>query len=121
MAKKKRAWDNSNALYRYLHGRKSTKKARGASMARRTRHSRSRSGFGGGKLMNGLWRPQGMLGQAISGLGAGYASTLIPVEIPYKTTIAAFLVGGIPGAAANLLVGNMSGGVSVGSTGIKMW
>ena len=117
-----RKYGISKKAWSVFRGEKRTTSRRVSGMARRARHSRSRGrgGFGGGKLMNGLIKPSGMLGQAVSGLGAAYVSNLIPVNIPYKPTIAAFLVGGIPGAVATVLVGNMSGSAS-NQSGIKLW
>ena len=48
MARKKRAWNMSNPLYRYLHGKKRSraKRSRGVSMARKKRYGRSRGGLG---------------------------------------------------------------------------
>lgn len=116
-----RKYGISKKAWSIFRGEKRTTTRRVSGMARR-RHSRSRGGGGpgGGKLMNGLIKPSGMLGQAVSGLGAAYVSNLIPVNIPYKPTIAAFLVGGIPGAVATVLVGNMSGAAS-NQSGIKLW
>ena len=95
----KKAW----AVFR---GQKRTTN-RGVSVARRirTRHTRSRKGFGGGSMMNGMFKPSGILGAAVLGVGAALLSGYIPVNIPYKPTIAGFLVGGIPGAAAAYLIG----------------
>jgi uncharacterized membrane protein YeaQ/YmgE (transglycosylase-associated protein family) len=99
----KKAWS-------VFRGERRTKKVRGVSMARRTRshRSRSRGGFGGGKLMNGLYKPQGIIGQAILGIGGAQVAALIPVSIPYKELIGAYVVGGLPGAATVYLMGNMS-------------
>ena len=119
-----RKYGISKKAWSVFRGEKKTTNRRVSSMARRGfRRSRSRGsgGLGGGKLMNGLYRPQGIIGQALTGVGAGYASNLIPVNIPYKSTIAAFVVGGVPGAVANMLVGNMMGGASVSGSGIKLW
>ena len=90
-------------------------------MARRYRAHRSRrsSGLGGGSLMNGLLRPKGIIAAAIIGLGASALASYIPVNIPYKNTIAAFALGGVPGAVSAVLVGNMGAGAS--GTGIKLY
>lgn len=68
-----------------------------------------------GKVMNGFAPKNGIIGAALSGLGAAYLSKAIPVNIPYKEPIAGFLAGGLPGAAAALLlpsVANMAAGVT---------
>lgn len=53
--------------------------------------------------MNGLYRPTGMVGSVVLGLGAAYLADYVPVNIPYKNEIAAFVAGGVPGAAAALV------------------
>lgn len=85
-------------------------------MAKRRRSSRRSGGFGGGnKLMNGLWKPQGMIGNALMGIGAATVASKIPVNIPYKEVIAAGVVGGLPGAGATFLLQQMGNAQIVGA------
>jgi len=93
---------------------------RGESVARRSRvrHSRSRKSFGGGSMMSGMFKPSGILGAAVLGVGAALLSGYIPVNIPYKATIAGFLVGGVPGAAAAYLIGGQAS--NSGGSGITL-
>lgn len=114
--RKKRAWNNTNPLYRYLHSKKKTvskrakvkRKFTGASsMARKKRYSRraSRGGFAVGKR---LFPVGGALGLALMGAGiATVQEKFLPQVIPYQSEVAGYAVGGIPGAigsfARNLL------------------
>jgi uncharacterized membrane protein YeaQ/YmgE (transglycosylase-associated protein family) len=118
MAKrKKKAWNNTNPLYRYLHGNQSKKakkvrKSRGINMAKK-RYSRKRSagvaGFGGNKLMNGIYKPTGMIQQVFNGIAAAHIAGYIPVanDFKYKEEVAGFVAGGIVGGAAVFAVKNL--------------
>jgi len=119
--KKKRAWDNSNPLYRYLHGgkkkKKQKKKRRVRSMARK-RTSRKSGGFGGNKLMNGIIKPSGIIGQMIMGAGAATLVENVGITpLGANTGIAAgFLVGGIGGAAGAFARNAIKGRISLGNS-----
>jgi hypothetical protein len=122
MARKKRAWNSSNPLYRWQHrhsGKSARKTKRGGFMARR-RGKRSSGGFGGGKK---LLPVGGMLGAALLGLGAAaVAKRFLGAPLGQFTGAAAgFLVGGLGGAAGGYVhdnIGNVGGasGTSSGQT-----
>jgi hypothetical protein len=129
MAKrKKKAWNNTNPLYRYLHSRKSKsprKKAKRVSgvkhMARR-KHAKKTHSFGGGKaknmIMHGLYQPKGIVGGVLLGLGAASLSRKLPQVLPMQDLIAAAVVGGIPAVAAVWGVNTLLGaGIPAGATG----
>lgn len=105
MAKrKKKAWNMSNPLYRYLHGKKKvrtkakTRHLRGVSMARRRSH-RSVSGSSRSFMNKGLYSPKGILASALVGAGAAtLAEKVLPQVIPYQGAVIGFSVGGIGGA-----------------------
>lgn len=59
--------------------------------------------------MNGLFKPTGIIAAALIGFGAASASSMIPINVPYKEEIAAFVVGGVPAAGAVLLLKGVSG------------
>ena len=83
-------------------------------MAKR-RWTRSRRSFGGGMkngLMSGFWKPQGMIGNALMGIGASKVVEQFNVPIPYAREIAGGIVGGLPGAGAVYLLNHFSGNVS---------
>jgi len=104
MARKKRAWNMTNPLYRYLHGRKTTKTARrrraGGIMARRKGYRRGR----GGGLM-------GMLKPFIAGGIVSWFAPSIPVVngLPYRSQIS--------GAAGGLIVKRSAIGALAGVAG----
>lgn len=100
MAKrKKRVWNMSNPLYRYLHKKKTKTvrtrtvkrkvKRRAVRMARRHRKS-GRKSFNGG--MGGLAK------SALIGIGSAHLAAFVPVNVPYKEeaagAIGAYLIGG---------------------------
>jgi hypothetical protein len=96
---KKRAWNMTNPLYRYLHGGKSRKakhKKRGGTMARHRKGS-SHRGFGGGMMTRGLIPVGGLIGAALLGAGAATLSDRAPQMIPYQKYAAGFAVGGLGG------------------------
>ena len=116
MAHKKRAWNMSNPLYRYLHrSKKHTKKSRGGKMVR---HRRGKSS-GGGMLSRGIMPVGGLLGAAILGVGAAaLAKRFIGAPLGGFTGAAlGFTVGGVGGAAGGWLhdnIGNLGGGATGG-------
>lgn len=97
--RKKKAWNNTNPLYRYLHGGKKAKpkkplrvkrkRAKGALSMVRHRKSHKRS-FGGGS--------GSLIKTALIGIGTAEFANFIPVNIPFKEEAAgaagAYLVGG---------------------------
>jgi hypothetical protein len=127
MGRKKRAWNMSNPLYRYLHGGKkasvSRKSRRSGTMARRKHFGRKSSGggFGGRSLVNGIFVGMGAAAMAkrfvgaplgaFTGAGAGAASAFLLKEN---------LIGSIAGGALHDFVGNVggqtgtSGGINLG-------
>jgi hypothetical protein len=128
--RKKKAWNMSNPLYRYLHGKKAktkTKKRtrkRGISMARRKKHSRK--SFGGGSLMNGIIRPKGLIASALIGAGAatmvenmGFTplGNLSGVGAGFATAG----VGGAVGAFARDALKGKLGGLISGSTSSEVY
>ncbi len=77
---------------------KSHKRSAGVKTHMAKRRSRSRAGSSsGGKLMNGLYTPTGMVQKALLGVGAAAAvDKLAPnLNIPYKHELAAYTVGGV--------------------------
>lgn len=102
MARKKRAWNMSNPLYRYLHKGKSAKTRkvkRGVGMARRGRRGGSRGGFGGGNFVTDLLAGMGaaaatkrFVGQPLgsfTGLAAGAGTAMV-----FKKNMVAYAAGG---------------------------
>jgi hypothetical protein len=83
-------------------------KSRGASMKRKS-GKRSSSGFGGGKLMTGFYKPSGMIQSALIGIGTAAVANKLPINVPYKAVIAAGVTGGLPGAAAVYFMQTMGG------------
>jgi len=81
-------------------------KRRRYQMAKRRSFRRS---SGGKNYMNGLFKPTGIIAAALIGFGAASASSMIPINVPYKEEIAAFVVGGVPAAGAVLLLKGVSG------------
>lgn len=111
--RKKRAWNMSNPLYRYLHGgAKKTRrsKSRGGNMARRKKAGVSRSGFG----LSGF--KSGMVGMALLGLGVAAANKrFAPQVIPFQAPVLGFLIGGpVAAITAYLHDGTSSGGATSG-------
>jgi hypothetical protein len=118
MAKrKKKAWNMTNPLYRYLHGGKKKSKVkirktkrRRVSMARKRKSSSSGSSFGGGKLSRGLFPVKGIIASMLVGAGiATLQEKLLPQVVPYQSEIAGFAVGGIGGAAGSFARGMIKG------------
>ena len=124
MAKrKKKAWNNTNPLYRYLHRTKTTRRRAktkvkrrrtgGLKMARRKKVSHRKSGLGGSSSL---------IRSALVGIGAAHLSGYVPVTVPYKEEIAgaagAYMLGGksmksaAVGAAAVFLTKMASGQVT---------
>lgn len=113
MARKKRAWNMSNPLYRYLHKSNAgtQKKKRGVKMAKRGRKS-SRGGFG-----KAMFPVGGFIGAALLGLGvAAVAKRFVGTPLGSFTGAAAgFAVGGLPGAVGGYVhdnIGNVGGASS---------
>lgn len=69
--------------------------------------------------MNGLL-PNGLVKNLLAGLGAAMlAQRFIGTTVPYQDNLVGWAAGGVPGAAAPLLVGyipSISGGTSGGGT-----
>lgn len=123
----------SNPLYRYLHKKKSTSHVsrkrkikvrhhRGVlSVARKRYHRSSHRGLGGGKLMNGIIKPTGLIQSIL--IGAGTATLIENTGITplgNMTGVAAgFATAGIGGAlgayARGMLKGTVSGTTVSGS------
>jgi hypothetical protein len=129
MAKrKKRAWNMSNPLYRYLQGKKAKtvkvkvrKRTRGVQMAKK-RYSKKRSTFGGSnKLMNGFIQPKGIIAKALLGVAVSELNdSFAPQMIPMQGILLAGLVGGIPAAGAAYGVNALQGKKQVGSSASAM-
>jgi hypothetical protein len=120
MARKKRAWNMTNPLYRYLHkGKKTNRKRKGGYVARK-KHGFKR-GSGGSKVFGlsskGLLGSFGILGVAGAALFSDQLAALIPVNLPFKQHIAAFAIAGPAGVGAKVVKdmvmpsGGSSGGV----------
>jgi len=128
---KKRAWNNTNPLYRYLQSKKAKAKPKrnkkgGSNMAKRRRRShrasRSMGGLGLNRgIMGGLYKPTGMIDKALVGIGsATVAKTILPTVIPFQDEAIGFVTGGVVGAGAVLLAKNLPsiiGGTNVASQG----
>ena len=107
MARRKRAWNMSNPLYRYLHrkGRSGTKrrvKTRSVSMARYRfrRRGRSRGGFGMGRLLS--------MKNILFTLGGAYvASKVLNMDPKLGSAAGGFLGAGPVGAVAGYVAGPM--------------
>jgi len=93
------------------------RKRRMKTMARKRVSRRRSSPRLGGNLMKGIYKPTGIIGMAILGLGAAAASAYVPVNLPYKEEAAAFIVGGIPAAGAVLALKAFSGNAPTSSFG----
>lgn len=94
-----------------------TKTRRSEPMAkRRTSRGRSSGAFSSNKMMNGFYKPSGMLGNALMGIGAATVAAKIPVNVPYKGVIAAGIVGGLPGAGAVFLMQTLNGSTTDSSS-----
>lgn len=85
------------------------------SMAKKRRSSgRSKSGFG--SMTSAPIKTNGMVGDALKGVGAAIAvQKFAPnLNIPYKAPIAGYLVGGIAGAAAAWFVAGQGSATTSG-------
>jgi len=49
-------------------------------------------------LLNGVFKPKGIIASIILGMGAAAVSQYVPVNVPYKQELAAGLIGGAPAA-----------------------
>jgi len=127
MVRKKRAWNNTNPLYRYLKRKNGTATRRSSGMARRRSYARSfgrrygrRIKRGGGIIMNGLLGskiPGGLIGKvAFEFLYTKFVSPMVPKMIPMQSALTeSGAVGGLPAAAGSFIAGSLAG--SSGSTG----
>ena len=128
MTRRRKAWNMSNPLYRYLHGHKRSHRRRThahkvKTMARRhygRRHHRRGGRRGGNFLMKGLFGskvPFGLLGL----IGAGwvytnYVSPSVPKVVPMQNALTeSAVLGGLPAAVGSFLAGGNLGGSSGGS------
>lgn len=89
-------------------------------MAKRRRASHRRSSLGSaGGLMAGLWKPKGLIASALLGVGASMAAQRVIGNVhPLQNTAIGFVVGGVPGAAANYLLTGMQGATNASSVGV---
>jgi len=122
--RKKKAWNMSNPLYRYLHG-KGKAKAKPArvkhkrvkKMSRRSRRVSHSSPRG---IMKGLYTPKGIIASMLLGAGAAtLAEKVLPNVIPYQGEAIGFAVGGVGGALGAFSRGalkNLNVGGSTGSS-----
>jgi len=87
-------------------------------MAKKRRSSTGSRGMGG--MMNAPIKTNGMVQQALTGLGTAVAvAKFAPnINIPYKYAIAGYLTGGVPGAVASWFV--MGQGATTASGGITL-
>lgn len=120
--RKKRAWNMSNPLYRYLHGKskkvkvKVKHKRRSAIRMARRRARHSKRSIMSGAGVGGLAK------SALIGIGTAHLSGYVPVNVPFKEELAgavgAYLVGGknvksaVVGAGAVYLTKMISGNTS---------
>ena len=106
MARKKRAWNMTNPLYRYLHrkGKTKTKRRKVYSMARRRRFGRRNRG--GTKLFGlgtkGLIGGLGILGVVGAAMFSDQIAAMVPINVPFKQYGVAFAIGGPAGIAAKV-------------------
>lgn len=129
MARRKKAWNSSNPLYRYLHG--GARKSKGVkTMARRKRggfRRSRRSGLGGGNIiMKGLFGNKlgmGIVGTMLVGAGVAYAAKRfapqVVTSVPMGEHAIAGVAAGIPGIIGNVIASsflNGSSGVSNSSS-----
>ena len=106
MVRKKRAWNMSNPLYRYLHGKKkrsrSVKRAKVNVMARRyrgfRRRSRSKGGFGMGRLFS-------MKNILFTVAGAALLPKFVGIDPAIGGAAGGFLGAGPIGAVAGYFLG----------------
>jgi hypothetical protein len=105
----------SKKAWAVARGERSTGQRRNTNMAKK--HSRKSSGsFGGGKLMNGMFKPSGIVAAIVLGAGAAViANKYVPIQHPLKGAVAGFVVGGLPGAAAGYFISQAQGSTSSGS------
>lgn len=131
MARRKKAWNMSNPLYRYLHGGGRTKTRRVSTMARRGRKSyrrRGGGGFGGSKVFGlstkGLIGGLGILGLAGGVLFGEQLGAMIPVVNQQDSRVQAaaggFVLGGPAGAVGAALKSHFMGS-SAGVSSATTW
>ena len=134
MARRKKAWNMSNPLYRYLHGggkRKARTKARRStrrsySMARRHRRFGRRSRGGGGGTIFGLSTRGLVGGLGLLGVGAGLLfnkqiAAMVPVSVPYKDKVVAFALGGPAALVGSFLMDGFGGSTGTPVSGSGAW
>jgi hypothetical protein len=131
MKRKKRAWNNTNPLFRYLQSKKNkTRKVKvkrkkssgGFKMAKKRYHKKGSSVMSGGKLMNGFFKPKGLIANALIGMAAAELSdSVAPQVVPYQNLAVAGVVGGLPGVAGAFIYNNViqkkGGGSNTYATG----
>jgi hypothetical protein len=124
--RKKRAWNSSNPLYRYLHGGKSRTKSKGGnSMARRHKRRGSRGGFGGGRKIfglgtKGLLPSLGIAGVIGAALFADEIAAMIPVNVPAKDYLISYAIAGPAGVAARFAAKSIMPSMTGGSSAVYL-
>jgi len=124
--RKKKAWNMTNPLYRFLHSKGKAKKTRknrvrSVGMARYKFRRKGRSNGGGGigrfvmKGVAGSKVPFGLLGLVAAGYAyARFASPSVPKVVPMQSALTeSAVLGGLPAAVGAYLAGMTSGGNSV--------
>lgn len=84
-------------------------------------HKRGRKSSGG-SIMSGFFKPRGILGAALLGMGAAIIVEKFLPSMPIAKTAAAGIVGGIPGIGGMFLLNSMGSGTSnlANQFGIKL-
>jgi hypothetical protein len=77
---------------------KRRKTRRTLSMARRKKTYRRRARSATSSLMHGVFKPKGIIASVVLGMGAAALAQYVPVQVPYKSELAAGLIGGVPAA-----------------------
>lgn len=105
----------SGVVKRIKHRKVKHKRRRVFSMAKKRRSShRSSSGFGGNKLMKGLYQPKGIVASMLMGAGAAtLAEKVLPNVIPMQNLAVGFVVGGVGGAAGVVARDALKGGLNL--------
>jgi len=91
MSRRKKSWNMSNPLYRYLHSRKHAKK-RGVKMARRRRSYRSRG------MLGGFGRVLSVKNIAFTLAGMYLLPRVLPVDSKIGGAVGGYFGAGVPGA-----------------------
>jgi len=95
-----------------------TKKRRVRTVARRKTSRRVSRRSVKGSLMNGFFKPRGLIAAAVLGMGAASIASQINVPVPYKREAAAFLVGGVPAVAGVIAGDAIAGKISSGASAV---